>query len=289
MSKKTVIVCILTIIMIAYYCYALPLTWGMASEAHLKKGVDIFLTDTTSKFVNRADVLDELGITPDSLPKYIISDFDLGSLEKKLRASDKLQAANVSLMADGRLVVDVEPMIPVARVFDTGKPSYYINATGKRISAELRYSIDLPALVGTFSREYPPERLIPLLDYINSDKRVNALVATVTQEADGNIIIVPSIVGHVINFGDTTQIADKFARLRAFYRHVMPTKGWLTYDTISVKWRDRVVATRRLKEAPKIAIPTYEDETGILDIDDNEPSPDDISPEIIEEQKKTLP
>lgn len=289
MSKKTVIVCILTIIMIAYYCYALPLTWGMASEAHLKKGVDIFLTDTTSKFVNRADVLDELGIDADSLPKYRISTFDLGSLEKKLRASDKLQAANVSLMADGRLVVDVEPMIPVARVFDTGKPSYYINATGKRISAELRYSIDLPALVGTFSREYPPERLIPLLDYINSDKRVNALVATVTQEADGNIIIVPSIVGHVINFGDTTQIADKFARLRAFYRHVMPTKGWLTYDTISVKWRDRVVATRRLKEAPKIAIPTYEDETGILDIDDNEPSPDDISPEIIEEQKKTLP
>lgn len=289
MSKKTVIVCIMTIIMIAYYCYALPLTWGMASEAHLKKGVDIFLTDTTSKFVNRADVLDELGIDADSLPKYRISTFDLGSLEKKLRASDKLQAANVSLMADGRLVVDVEPMIPVARVFDTGKPSYYINATGKRISAELRYSIDLPALVGTFSREYPPERLIPLLDYINSDKRVNALVATVTQEADGNIIIVPSIVGHVINFGDTTQIADKFARLRAFYRHVMPTKGWLTYDTISVKWRDRVVATRRLKEAPKIAIPTYEDETGILDIDDNEPSPDDISPEIIEEQKKTLP
>lgn len=289
MSKKTVIVCILTVIMIAYYCYALPLTWGMASEAHLKKGVDIFLTDTTSKFVNRADVLDELGIDADSLPKYRISTFDLGSLEKKLRASDKLQAANVSLMADGRLVVDVEPMIPVARVFDTGKPSYYINATGKRISAELRYSIDLPAIVGTFSREYPPERLIPLLDYISSDKRVNALVATVTQEADGNIIIVPSIVGHVINFGDTTQVADKFARLRAFYRHVMPTKGWLTYDTISVKWRDRVVATRRLKEAPKIAIPTYEDETGILDIDDNEPSPDDISPEIIEEQKKTLP
>lgn len=289
MSKKTVIVCILTVIMIAYYCYALPLTWGMASEAHLKKGVDIFLTDTTSKFVNRADVLDELGIDADSLPKYRISTFDLGSLEKKLRASDKLQVANVSLMADGRLVVDVEPMIPVARVFDTGKPSYYINATGKRISAELRYSIDLPAIVGTFSREYPPERLIPLLDYISSDKRVNALVATVTQEADGNIIIVPSIVGHVINFGDTTQAADKFARLRAFYRHVMPTKGWLTYDTISVKWRDRVVATRRLKEAPKIAIPTYEDETGILDIDDNEPSPDDISPEIIEEQKKTLP
>ncbi len=289
MSKKTVIVCILTVIMIAYYCYALPLTWGMVSEAHLKKGVDIFLTDTTSKFVNRADVLDELGISPDSLLQYRNSTFDLGSLEKKLRASDKLQSANVSLMADGRLVVEVEPMIPVARVFDTGKPSYYINATGKRISAELRYSIDLPTLVGTFSRQYPPERLIPLLDYISSDKRVNALVATVTQEADGNIIIVPSIVGHVINFGDTTMVANKFTRLRTFYRHVMPTKGWHTYDTISVKWRDRVVATRRLKEAPKIAIPTYEDETGILDIDDNEPSPDDISPEIIEEQKKTLP
>ena len=67
------------------------------------------------------------------------------------------------------------------------------------------------------------------------------------QDSRGDIIIVPTIRGHVVNFGDTSMVADKFDRLRRFYRGVMPTVGWETYDTLAVKWRGRVVATRRNK------------------------------------------
>lgn len=281
--------CILTVLLVGWLCYAIPLTWGMASQARMKKGVDIRLSDPTSKFVDARDVIVELGIDTDRLGSVLRDSFDIDALEKRLKASDKLQDANITMLSDGSLVVDVDPMVPVARVFDTTRPSYYINASGKRISAELRYHIDVPVLVGTFGSEYPAQRLLPLLSYIASDSTANAMIATVTQEPDGNIILVPNIVGHVINFGDTSRVADKFARLRTFYRHVAPTKGWATYDTIAVKWRDRIVATRRHKELAPIPIPTDEDQTGILDLDDNEPAPEDISPEIIEDQKRTLP
>ena len=289
MSKKSNIMCILTVLLVGWLCYAIPLTWGMASQARMKKGVDIRLSDPTSKFVDARDVIVELGIDTDRLGSVLRDSFDIDALEKRLKASDKLQDANITMLSDGSLVVDVDPMVPVARVFDTTRPSYYINASGKRISAELRYHIDVPVLVGTFGSEYPAQRLLPLLSYIASDSTANAMIATVTQEPDGNIILVPNIVGHVINFGDTSRVADKFARLRTFYRHVAPTKGWATYDTIAVKWRDRIVATRRHKELAPIPIPTDEDQTGILDLDDNEPAPEDISPEIIEDQKRTLP
>lgn len=289
MSKKSIIMCILTVLLVGWLCYAIPLTWGMASQARMKKGVDIRLSDPTSKFVDAKDVIVELGIDTDRLGSVLRDSFDIDALEKRLKASDKLQDANITMLSDGSLVVDVDPMVPVARVFDTTRPSYYINASGKRISAELRYHIDVPVLVGTFGSEYPAQRLLPLLSYIASDSTANAMIATVTQEPDGNIILVPNIVGHVINFGDTSRVADKFARLRTFYRHVAPTKGWATYDTIAVKWRDRIVATRRHKELAPIPIPTDEDQTGILDLDDNEPAPEDISPEIIEDQKRTLP
>jgi hypothetical protein len=43
-------------------------------------------------------------------------------------------------------------------------------------------------------------------------------------------------------------IADKFSRLRKFYHEVMRIKGWDYYDTLSVKWRGRLVATRRTKK-----------------------------------------
>ena len=42
-----------------------------------------------------------------------------------------------------------------------------------------------------------------------------------------------------------------FAKLKLFYREVMPKRGWNTYDTISVKWNHQVVATRRTKAVVK--------------------------------------
>ncbi len=289
MSKKTIIMCVLAVLTAAYICFALPLTHGMAGEAHMKKKIDICLSDPTSQFVGPHDIIVELGLDPDTLDRFLRRTFPLNDVEKRLRASDKLQTANVCMLSDGTLRVEASPMVPVARVFEPGKPSYYINADGKKISAELRYHIDVPVLVGTFDSIHPAENLLPLLDYISNNDEANSMVATVTQEADGNIILVPTIVGHVVNFGDTTMIADKFFRLRTFYRHVAPTKGWETYDTIAVKWCDRVVASRRNKEMAPVPIPTEEEMAGTLDIDDNEPQPEDIHPEIIEEQRHTLP
>lgn len=62
-----------------------------------------------------------------------------------------------------------------------------------------------------------------------------------------NLIVVPKITGHVINFGDTTRLAEKRDALKLFYHRVMPHKGWQQYDTISVKYRGQVVATRKDK------------------------------------------
>lgn len=274
MSKKSVIMCVLTILMIAYIGYALPLTWSLSRDAHVT-GMTVHLSDPNSRFVNVADVIVETGLDPATLKDSLVRNFDLNSLEHRLLASDKLQDANVTLHSDGQIYVDVTPMVPVARVFDPKEPSYYINASGKRIHAELRYHIDVPVLVGSFDSIHPAKRLLPLLDKIAGDPRIGSMVATVTQEPNGNIILIPTIVGHVINFGDTSMIDDKFERLRRFYTHVSPAKGWLAYDTIAVKWRGRVVATRRDKAIEPLPIPTEDEESGNLDIDNNEPQPGD--------------
>lgn len=261
--------CVLTILMVAYFCFALTVTAKMSNSDKLT-GIEVTMNGAKSDFITCYDILEETGYNPDSLSLYLRKDFDLYELENRLSASDKIQSANAAIMTDGKVLIEVTPMEPVARVFEYGKPSYYINASGKRISAEVRYHLDVPVLVGRFDSINPAHRLLPLLDYIANHAEASALVATVTQESDGNIILIPNIVGHVINFGDTTMVDDKFRRLRTFYRYVSPSKGWLAYDTISVRWRDQVVATRRDKAVPPVPLPTIEETTGILDIDDNE-------------------
>ncbi len=278
MTRKSVLMCVLTIVMVAYFAFALTVTARMARTERLAR-LEVRLAPSKTNFIETADIIHEAAVDPDSIRHMLRSDLDLYALENRLKASDKIQDANACILSDGTVLIDAVPMEPVARVFEYDKPSYYINAGGKKISAELRYQLDVPVLVGRFDSVHPASRLLPLLDYIASHAEASALVATVTQEADGNIILIPSIVGHVINFGDTTMVADKFRRLRTFYRHVAPVKGWDAYDTIAVRWRDQVVATRRDKALPPVELPTVEEQTGSLDIDNNELSGD---PDVIE-------
>lgn len=234
----------LTVVLVVYLALSLGATASMA-RADNYSGCLINVADSLgSEFVTSAEISKELDGITDWISTRCRDSIDIGLLERRLEDCDKIERVNVYTLNNGALCIDVVPMVPVARVFDINT-SYYINAGGKKISADPRYHIDVPVVVGSFPPERPAVRLLPLLDYIASHPRIDALVSTVKQQPGGDIIIVPSIRGHVVNFGDTSMVADKFNRLEAFYRRVMPVRGWETYDTIAVKWRGRVVALRR--------------------------------------------
>ena len=196
--------CVLTLLTLGYLSFFLPATSKMAAADCLTR-IDVTIHDSlATHFLTQADIIEECGIDPDTLNRTKRSTFDLYGLEKRLRASDKIQSVNTCILSSGLLHIDVVPMTPVARVFERGTNSYYINASGKKISAEPRHHLDVPVVVGAFDSLKPPARLLPLLDHIASDPGLSALVSTVVQEADGDIILVPVIVGHVVNFGDTS-------------------------------------------------------------------------------------
>lgn len=243
----------LVVLLTGYLCFALAASGRMAREDHFT-GCRITVADSArTGFVTAADLAHECGGITGRIKELTRGEVDLNSLESGLRASDKVERVNVAVLNNGTLAIDVVPMVPVARVFDD-HGSYYINAQGKRISADPRYHVDVPVVVGRFSAKYPPTRLLPLLSYIASRPELDALVSTLRQEPGGDIILVPSIRGHVVNFGDTSMVADKFERLRTFYRKVMPVRGWETYDTISVKWRGQLVGTHRVKALAPTAV-----------------------------------
>lgn len=282
-NRKTIITCVLSVLLAVYIGFALPATASMAREDRFT-GCQIVVTDSAKTgFVTRADVSAECGGILDWITSRRLSDIDINKLELQLRRCDKIEHVNVALLNNAELRIDVVPMTPVARVFD-GRSSYYINAGGKRISADPRYHVDVPVVVGHFSERYPAQRLLPLLDYIAARTDLDALVSTVRQEAGGDIIIVPAIRGHVINFGDTSMVEDKFRRLTAFYHHVAPVRGWETYDTVAVKWRGQVVATRRDKALGESHLAARLEEFD--DIDDHETMTSPLHTDSLSNQKK---
>lgn len=247
MSRKTIINCILTLVLLAYIIVAASFTHN-GERADCFAGLQICIDDTTGNgFVTSADIDSELGNLSKTIKRTQRCKLNTLQLETKLRALDKIEDAHCVILNNGVLCIDVVPMQPVARVFD-GFTSYYINNKGKRIHADARYHVDVPIVSGHFASGEDVAELLPMFDYIRRNPEYDALVTEVTKNKRGDIIVVPSVVGHVINIGDTTMIADKFARLRRFYHEVMDIKGWNYYDTLSVKWRGRIVATRRTKK-----------------------------------------
>lgn len=244
MTKQGIIYCLLSVLLAVYLLFAVAIANSNAAVAPCR-GVDINVErNAMSSFVTAADINAELDSVAFKAPGTPILGIDIQNLEDRLNALSTVERANCWRTTSDRLVIDVVPVVPVARVFDPSG-SYYINRSGKHLTASTQYQIDVPVVVRDRIDGRKAETVIPLLEEIAGNTVWNRLVTAVRIDRRGDIIIVPSISGHVVNFGTPDNAADKFRRLFAFYRQVLPVKGWNCYDTISVKFAGQVVGKIR--------------------------------------------
>jgi len=175
-----------------------------------------------------------------------VGDINTGKVEEHLSRFNNFENVECAVGTDGSLLVKVVPLIPELRVF-TRRGSYYINKDGKHIDANADFYVNVPIVTGNFNSSFRPTALLPLTRYIRNDSLLSNYITMIEARSPSDIILVPKVKGHVINIGDTENLPEKFARLFTMYRKVMPYKGWNTYDTISVKFKKMIVATRRDK------------------------------------------
>lgn len=241
---------------------------GKAGQQVCKK-VDIQIENfDSSTFVNPEGVMQYLDQCHLHLKGVPMADINLAEVEQALAKSPYLESGECVKTDDGVLLVKVRQLVPVMRVID-GDRMYYVNREGKQMPTSTSFSCDVPIVKGHFTAAYPPQRLIPLINYVRADSTLNALVAMLDFHDPNNIYMVPNIAGHVVNLGDASGYENKFKKLLLFYRKVMPEKGWNTYDTISVKWSHQVVGNLRNK---KVAI----EQIDTTSVEDNESTrPDD--------------
>lgn len=249
------------LILTALFTYITAITIWAHGEAsrHACQGIDVTIAST-----HRVDSVTIHGV------KYELSKFskkiegtqleriNTKEIENYLRQLSNFENVECTLTTDGMLAVSVVPMIPEIRVFDKDK-SYYINKDGKLIESKANFFVDVPVVCGNFSETFPAKSLLPVTRFIQNDPTLRQLVGMVEARNADNIILVPRIHGHVINLGDTTRLGEKRRALMTFYRKVIPYKGWEEYDTISVKFKGQIVATRRHK-APTVHGEAYEEE-----------------------------
>ena len=290
------------LILIALLAYAVLVSAWAASVVHKRvcTGIEIDIKPTAPgvpAMLRPQSVLAELG---DLQQKYIrtpLYDINTDSLERYLNTVNNFENVEVLRTAQGKLLISVNPLIPEARIF-TPVESYYINKDGKRMDADANFYVDLPIVRGNFTDRMPAKNILPVVRYIKQDKALSELITMIDYQSPNNIMLIPRIRGHVINLGDTSRLQEKFDNLMLMYRKVMPYKGWNTYDTISLKFNGRIIATRtdktivRHNNVNADEIIDYEEQALTQEAQDdtetvNSPSADDASQSADNADKKT--
>ena len=249
--RRTLINALLTFVVILYIVIMVPVT-NRAERNDTFSSLRIQINDSNGTgFLKEADIhkiLNQKYSGFDTLRRKHLNTLEV---ERLLATNNRVENSACRILNDGTLLITVDPLNPVARVFDR-EGSVYVNAAGKRVKSEPSFHVDVPVVTtNSVADSVMVNKLLPLLTAIKNDKSIDALVSSLRFDDRGDIIIIPNIVGHVINFGDASLIDNKFARLRVFYRDVMPVRGWNAFDSISVKWNGRIVATKRDKTVPQ--------------------------------------
>lgn len=260
---------VLSLLLVSYLAAGIVLS-DIRSSSEQSMGVKVDLVDPANKFISKADVyarVKEVSGETRNVPVYSI---DLDAIERHLNSFENIEWANVERRYYGDTAfinIEVMAMQPVARIFLTPQQSYYVNRTGKRMNATYECRAEVPMFKAHFDSAAQIKNYLTLIDYLKLDTDMAKFATEFKIEPDGDIIMIPLITNHVINLGDTSVLADKMKRLRRFYEVVPNLKGWEYYDTISVKWKKQVVATRRNKASstPKFNMDTIDDWGG----DDN--------------------
>ncbi len=244
---KTVFKIVLCLMLLGYVAFA----FAFVHEENAKRicpGIDLRIVgNTLPDSVLRQGVNSQLAKYGKKLKGAALENIDLKGLEDYLSTFSNFESVECSFNPDSRLRITITPIKAEVRVFTDKGRSFYINRYGKRIKADAEFFIDVPVLIAPEKYENCIPSALSVIRYAGSDPELSPLIAAYKIDGPGDLIIIPRLQGHVINFGDSTRLDEKKAAILAAYRNVLPAKGWNTYDTISVKFKSQIVATRRNK------------------------------------------
>lgn len=244
---KTILKTVLCAVLLGYVALAV----AFVHEDNAKRtcpGIDLRIVGhTLPDSVLHQGVRSQLAKYGKRLTGTRLDSLDIKNLEDYLSQFSNFESVECSINPDSRLRITIAPIKAEVRVFSDSARSFYINRSGKRIEADAEFYIDVPVLLAPKKFEALIPAALSVIRFIAADPDLGPLIAAYKIDGPNDLILIPKIQGHVINFGDSTRLAEKKTAIMAAYRNVLPARGWNTYDTISVKFRSQIVATRRNK------------------------------------------
>ena len=207
-------------------------------------------------FIDEADVLaiikNYVGGKPVGRP---LTSFNLRDIEFNIEQDVWIRNAELYFDNDEVLKVNVDEREPVARIFANDGRTFYIDSSLKILPLSEKFSARLPVFTGFYHRvnhlSGQDSSMLASIREISAlmqkDSFLMAMIEQVDITPQRQFEMVPKIGNQLILFGDGNDAAEKFEKLKVFYKSVITKAGWNRYSNINLQYKNQVVA--KIKDA----------------------------------------
>lgn len=250
---------------------ALVFTLGFVSDRQqFVKGKTPQITinsDGDNSFVDEDDILQFLKDRNDTLNGQPLNQINVFELEKALNAHPSVAAADVAVNVNGDVTINITQRKPIVRIINDLGDSYYIDNKATLMPLADHYTARVLVVNGVIPEQYSqfynmtvPQmekdsalRAVTVLDdiyemakYISADSLLSGLITQAYINNEREIELYPAVGNQRIIFGKSNDMADKFEKLKVFYKEGLnSSNGWEKYAVINLKYRNQVVCTKK--------------------------------------------
>jgi len=178
-----------------------------------------------------------------------LAEVSLGKIEAKVETHPFVKNAEVFRDLKGNVIVKINQHRPVARITRPMASHGYISSEGIILPTSSKYTTRVLTLEGPLaeqllamedlSDEYGD--LMALIHFIEKDKFWSAQISGLALDRQGEVKIFQQVGKQVIEFGKPVELEEKFKKISLFYKKILPTKGWNSYERVNVKYKDQII------------------------------------------------
>ena len=214
------------------------------------QGLEVIIDDNNEQaFVSANDIKQYLtrgGSEP--LIGKVLNAVNLSTLEERVKEIKQIQYSEVYGDLKGMVYVKVTPYIPFARILGSGRSKdRYVDEKGNLFPMSKYFTARVPVLSGSYftnKTTLGDEANAPIMEFIKTiseNEFWNAQIAHMHISNNGQIVLVPVLGNHIIEFGKAENVETKLAKLEVFYKQILPVKGWDTFKKVKVQYDHQIV------------------------------------------------
>ncbi len=210
--------------------------------------------DSGLAFLNEDEVSERINfLSGENIIGRLLSKIDFHTLEKEIEKNPYVCDAEIFVDHQQNIVISIIQKRPILRVINSDAVSYYISEKNDHMPLNDNFNVRLPVATGFVNTNINPLRdslvecnLYVLANFIEHDVFLHALIDQVYVYENSEFDLIPKTGNHNIHFGNANEnMADKFKRLKTFYRDGLTKTGWFKYKSINLKFDGQVVCEKR--------------------------------------------